>query len=43
MGMNGYDAIAFAAFAWMVVQLTRLGLNYRTARRRDLAKQVSQP
>ena len=38
--MNGYDAISFAAFAWMVVQVTRLGLQYRTTRRRDIAKQA---
>ena len=41
--MTGYDLIALYVITQGVVQVTRLGLQYRTTRRRDLAKQGGQP
>ena len=39
--MNGYEVIALYVIAQGVVQVTRLGLQYRTTRRRDEAKRAT--
>lgn len=39
--MNGYEVIALYVLVQGAVQVTRAGLNYRTARRRDQAKQAA--
>lgn len=36
--MNGYDVIALAVLAWMVVQLARILAAYRAAKHRTEAK-----